>query len=292
MAADRSEITKENSVNVVAFLDDNPTNIGSVLRTLGHLLPAGWAALSVPLKRRVEDYWPWIIEHRVQVFLVDQRLDEGPGENGENVTYRGHSVVKALRQRSKEFPIFFLTGFPDDEDVQSEAGAVEEIIPRRALGGSNGKVHVERMVRRGTTYLNQHERELSELAELAKAAATGKIKGSDQRRLQAIQAKLNVEYSDTSEFDELLTSMSKELRLLSEVRSQFQAELELGKKKAKPNKGGGFRVQKSGTKKDSIQFDKLLDETGPLTLENAASPEPVDDADDETDGNVVSGESE
>ena len=149
-----------------------------------------WEVLeSFPLDD-VETYTDWISQENVGILLVDERLSEQLGLNGETADYTGGDVVTSLRRELKSMPIYGVTSFPENVGEQ-QFGLFDDVINRTEFT-SQAEKFVRRFIRQYEDFLNSNETELTELSELSEKIALGNADQEDVNRAKAIQQAIQI----------------------------------------------------------------------------------------------------
>jgi len=221
----------------IAFVDDRPEQQETIIRGIRGRLPKGWECIECPLLPEINQYAPWVLDNKILVLLVDQLLNERAANIASPVDYKGHDVVRSIREVLPEFPVFIVTRATEDPELLSHYGEADGIVDRTELL-KDVEQYIARFSRQGRAFLNQFEGELAELTELSKVVAAGDGKTKDIRRLRAIQAKLGISTQDLMAPDEALSALEREVDKLGTLREKMEAFLE-----------GRSRSPKEGAKK-------------------------------------------
>ncbi|MFD0932231.1 hypothetical protein ACFQ0R_06390 [Psychroflexus salinarum] len=174
-----------------------------------------------PLPQK-EDYNKWIVQNKVVILIVDEKLKEG-NVGGIHANYDGHDLVKEVRKTNKELPIVVISSYVDDEDeLESMKGDFDDIISRSDFikSDESTKQYVNRFIRYTQNYLENFEKEYLKLAELSELVALDEANENQINELKALQAKLELPLSsfvitDRKKWLEELESKSKKLEELS-----------------------------------------------------------------------------
>jgi hypothetical protein len=176
-------------VPAIAVLDDRPDPRDSVVSMIRAVLPKPWKCIVCPLLDNAALYADWLLENDVQVLLADQVLNEGAADTEKVVHYKGDEVTRAIRKAIPNLPIYIITAYKDDADLDRHTADVEAILNRKELA-RDIKTHVPRMLRAGRRHMEEQEHQLAELATLAAKAASGKVSNQEKRKLANLQALL------------------------------------------------------------------------------------------------------
>ena len=105
----------------IAFFDDRADQRETFLRSMRAALPEGWECVDNPPLPEADDFPQWIITNDVQVLLIDWVLNEQAPDVETPVSYKGDSVVRAVRSRLPSYPVFVVSAHTeDDEDLEDE----------------------------------------------------------------------------------------------------------------------------------------------------------------------------
>jgi hypothetical protein len=151
-----------------------------------------WATIETRPFVDMEEYVSWINANDIAVLTVDERLDEDVS-NGSSVHYRGSDLIDFLRMSFKELPIYAISSFIEDPDLQNKFSSFDDIIPRIPLSKDPEK-YIERFLRAGEKFLNTNLKKLSELTELSEKIATGNFIEEDVLKANAIQKDLEIPF--------------------------------------------------------------------------------------------------
>jgi len=187
-----------------------------------------WNVIGIEPLPDLIDYPSWITEHDAAAIIIDERLTEVPVNDGEAVSYEGHELVDFIRERMNEFPIYVVTSYERDPEIQERFKAVEELIRRNDFSRGTAN-YVPRIIRAGQRYLTTFAQELSELSTYASKSAVGAETSEEERtRARAIQTKLSLAFSidDISDKSEWLSKMDEMLNHLEQLKEKIQKYLE------------------------------------------------------------------
>ncbi|QMU27696.1 DNA-binding transcriptional response regulator [Adhaeribacter radiodurans] len=212
----------------IAFVDDDKEIRESLSIKLSKMLRKSGSTLEVIDIFPFQDfayYFPWIEENDICVIILDERLFNGR-ENGKGpVKYRGSELVRALRERFKDMPIYTLSAYTADDDLQHEFNEFDSIIRKRDFADKNkASKYVEIIIRASQRYLKENEKELSTYDELTRKVASGQSDEDDIQRLQALQTKLHLPMMDSlkdrntwlDEYESQVNSLNDIKRILEE----------------------------------------------------------------------------
>lgn len=182
----------------ILFIDDRAVERNKIQKTAEHFIPDGadWTVNSIDPLAHIEDYPTHIVENDIAVLVVDEKLHEQASETtGIAVEYDGHDLVKYLRPRFPELPIFIVTAHAEEDDVQNAATDVEGIITRRDFTKSP-QIHTARMIRSGQRFSTAMAHEMSLMASISEKIAIGTATEAEVEQLNAIREKLSLPYPE------------------------------------------------------------------------------------------------
>lgn len=139
-----------------------------------------------------QEYYDWIVREEVCVLIFDERLHNGRDNARGPVQYDGHDIVGKIRSRFKDIPIYAVTSFSSDSELQAHFSEFDDIIDRAKF---KGEKYADIFIRATNRYLEQNGRELAEFSKLARQIALGNTNIEDSKRLEALQQKLMLPYS-------------------------------------------------------------------------------------------------
>ena len=204
----------------IAIVDDNKEQRESLRISLSLLLEEHNSSLEVidtfPFES-FEEYHSWIVDEDISLLIFDERLHDQKEDNKGPVNYKGHELVKKIRLPFKDIPIFTVTAFVEDEDLQTNSGEFENVILRTDFN-ENGSKYVERIIRASQRYLSQNTHELSEFDDLTKKIAMGKGDKGDIEKLKALQIKLLLPYIDLTDREGWITEYEKQIGELEKLK--------------------------------------------------------------------------
>ncbi len=163
----------------LAFVDDR----NDVRKTIVHNVelegPKGWEIQALSPLPSLGDYLAWITAESVAVLVVDERLNE----EGDGADYTGHELAQFIRGYLAEFPIFMITAYEGDEELEKNEDALDAIVNRNHFYETPGKF-VARFVRAGQRFFDTYHRQLAEFSRLSVEAATGTLTSDDEDQLR------------------------------------------------------------------------------------------------------------
>lgn len=172
---------------------------------------------SLPLNG-MEDYISWIKENDIVVLLLDERLCEGSG-----VDYRGSDLVVYLRKVFKDFPIYAITSYSEDEDLKKKFADFDDVIPREVFV-KQPEVFVSRFVRAGKAFWQWQKGNLDRLGELSKKAAMLEASEEETKEIERLQTALQIPFTPfISSKEEWLVQYQEKVNELEQLSEKIAA---------------------------------------------------------------------
>jgi hypothetical protein len=177
---------------------------------------------SQPL-RELHDYPSWIAENDVVAIVLDERLQEQAEDAEGHVNYDGHQLVDFLRDHALDLPLYVVTAFSGDVELNQRLGQVEGIIDRTAFNG-NPLAFAQRIARSGLRFFEENQRRFAEMAEAAASVAMGRASEEEVEKLRALQEALRIPLAadELSEQSRWINDISEQLRKLQNLKVEIQ----------------------------------------------------------------------
>jgi hypothetical protein len=201
---------------IVIVDDDN--DAGETYKTIikGALIQLhinGWICKVIQPFKKKEQYKDFTLSHPdTAVFLLDFHFA--------NYDYTGEDLAAYLRGQSSEFPIYIMSAYGP-----STSNSIVEAVFTKGEFQKDFRMWIPRITRAGMRFLDAHKKELDELGKLAKKIAIGRATKADQKRLSALQTKIQLPCpSLDSPYPQTLKKLEEEVlkleKLLSKVGGQ------------------------------------------------------------------------
>lgn len=216
----------------ILVVDDRVETRDIIVELAELYLPDGgdWAVRGTAPFLSMEEFVVCIGEEDVAVLVLDERLHEQAHEQtGEAVSYDGHNLVEFLRAGNPELPLFVVTSFADDDELQEKGPDVEAIVNRSEFV-NKPEVFVKRILRAGQRFSQTHSRELTELGAIADKVARGAASADDAERALALQTKLALPF-DSMKTSTIADFVPKAEELVNEAR-QILDEMRAARRKS------------------------------------------------------------
>ncbi len=163
---------------------------------------------------KVEEYFDFMNDSNICVLIVDEKLNDQSNEQGETVDYLGHNLVTVIRERNKDLPIYTITNYSDDSDVQGALSEYDQIISRKNFYNTPEK-YVAVMFRAASKFVDRYTNILSELTKLSQEIASGDNSSEKRERIKALQTALELPLLG---FDDRLNWLNEYEQQLSELK--------------------------------------------------------------------------
>ena len=211
----------------IAIVDDNVDQSESLKVALKQYLENFKNPLDVitlfPFKD-INQYFDFIEQNKVCVLILDERLNNHSSNSDGPVDYKGNQLVTVIRERLKDFPIFSITTYPEDDDLISKTGEFEYILPRYKFV-EEGNNYVPIIIRAAQRYLESNLNELNEFSELTKLIAGGENDPIKIARLQALQFKLELPFSGFDDRKNWLDKYESHISELEKIKEELQKKI-------------------------------------------------------------------
>lgn len=115
-----------------------------------------WEVMDISPFQNKSEYFPWLLENDVVVLILDERLQENI-EESESVNYKGSELIEEIRRHLKEFPVYAITNYSRDPDLQSKFPLFDEILDRDSFY-SKADEYITRFIRSGQRYIQSHNK--------------------------------------------------------------------------------------------------------------------------------------
>lgn len=207
-------------MSTILVVDDRAKERNKVVALVSHSLPEGstWTARGIEPLAAIDEYGALITEDDIAVLILDEKLQEQAAElTGVAVNYNGHELVSFLRPRFPDLPIYVVTAYDAEEDVQNAASKVEGIINRMEFN-KDPKVHTARMIRSGHRFAKALEGDLNYLSAISEKLAVGKADDDEVKKMTSIREKLSLPFP-TRDLTQAKDLVPQAERLIGEAQS-------------------------------------------------------------------------
>ena len=210
----------------IAILDDRKADretIGRVVATTLKQLPESkdWSVVTDAPPSRERDVFQWLDENDATVLLTDWKLNEG-GKGQRVVTYEADRLIREIRSRRPNFPIYVITGF--ETEARGHLKDVESILSRRDFARTAETV-VPQMIRAGSRRHEEQRELLVKMDVLARRVAAGKASKKQLKDLQALQGYFQADIPTMINLDSALEELEAASLKADKLRKQVQRRL-------------------------------------------------------------------
>lgn len=172
----------------------------------------------------VNDYFEFFTRNNVCVLILDERLNDKSNDLNGPVDYKGNQLVTIIRERLKDFPIFSITTYSDDPDLQSKLSEFEYILPRDKFVEESGS-YVPIIIRAANRFLESNLNELSEFNRLTMDIAGGDTDPKKIQQLHALQLKLELPYTGFDDRKNWLDKYEVHIAELEKLKTDLQKNI-------------------------------------------------------------------
>lgn len=210
----------------IAIIDDNIDQSDTLKIALKQYLENLENPLDVitqfPFKD-INKYFDFINQNEVCVLILDERLNNQSSEVQEPVDYKGNQLVSIIRERYKDFPIFSVTTYADDDELKEKFSEFEYIIKRDDFV-EEGNKYVPIILRAAQRFWESNLNELNEYAILAKEIAGGNNDQEKIKRLKTLQVKLVLPITGFEDRQTWLNEYEQHIKDLEELKKKVETK--------------------------------------------------------------------
>lgn len=183
----------------IAIIDDNKEQSGTLATTINHYLRELNSDLGVITQTPFHDendFFSFIHDNDVCVLILDEKLNVVAEDGNTPVDYLGNQLVEKLRKKLKDFPIFMISNYIQDEELQAKFDQFDNMFTRSDLTeNEDGKKFIPIIIRSAQRFLKSNNAELSEFNQLTQEIASGDTDQTKMERLRALQVKLQIPFA-------------------------------------------------------------------------------------------------
>lgn len=211
----------------IVIIDDNPEQSGTVKNNLIISLEELNSELKVITTfpfQNTQDYFDFIDRNDVCVLILDEKLNDQTFDLNGPVDYKGSQLVKILRERLKDLPIFSISVISTDKDLMQQYNQFEEIISRREFY-ANPMKYVPKIVRAAKNFLLEKNEAFEEYGILSVRISNGNADETDILRFKELQLKLDLPLVGFDDRDTWLNKYEEKINMLEELKNQILKQL-------------------------------------------------------------------
>lgn len=179
-----------------------------------------WEVMDISPFQNKSEYFPWLLENDVVVLILDERLQENI-EESESVNYKGSELIEEIRRHLKEFPVYAITNYSRDPDLQSKFPLFDEILDRDSFY-SKADEYITRFIRSGQRYIQSHNKILTRISELSQKLAVGDATNEETLELRGVQEGLNLSSVEIIDREAWLHKYQEKLDELDKLSIQIE----------------------------------------------------------------------
>ncbi len=189
-----------------------------------------WITIDIYPFAKMGDYISWLTENEISVLILDERLQEGTN-TADSVNYNGSNLIEFIRESMPEFPVFAITNYPKDPDLQKKFPLFDEILGRDDFYKKADEYTI-RFTRAGQRFLDVYNKQLTQVSELSRKVALGTANEKDLEELKALQEYLNIPFATLafSNREEWLKLYEAKITELTEISYRIKKFIEDNKK--------------------------------------------------------------
>ncbi len=167
-------------------------------------------------------YYDWIKNENIIALIFDEKLHNESQKGSPPVNYNGSYLVIKIRESYKDIPIFTLTNFPDDEELQRNFNQFEYILSKKDFSDK----HVDIILRACQRYLDENKKQLSLYDELTRKIASGNAVDNDFESLKALQLKLQITYNiNLKDKEDWLKEYENQISELEQIKNDLESKI-------------------------------------------------------------------
>lgn len=175
-----------------------------------------WSVIDIDPFENVEDYFSWITENDIAILILDEKLQEIKSK----VKYNGSDLIKEIRKRLKDFPVFAITSYPGEPDLTNQFSLFDEILDRDEFTDKTDD-YISRFIRSGQRFLETYSAQLLRISELSEKIALGKASDDEKNELKTLQTLLGLLHSDNLSREDWLKRYENKLEELEKISSKI-----------------------------------------------------------------------
>ncbi|MEO6302865.1 MAG: hypothetical protein ABIP51_06810 [Bacteroidia bacterium] len=221
-------------MNTIAIIDDKDAIRKPFARQISNVLERlypDWKVIERRPFMAPAEYPQWIIENEISVLILDEQLDGEAIENGKSVDYNGHNLVKELRVRFKDLPVYSITAVAVSDDLKKSLPYFNLILSTRDFDDDTDN-YINLFVKSGINFYNEYQSQLERLGILSEKIARGIATSEELTEATGLQTKLEIPntVAETSNRENYLSKLEENLEEVKKISTQIS---ELIKSKGK-----------------------------------------------------------
>lgn len=218
-------LDKFNNMKTIAVIDDKDAARKGFAREITNALERlypDWKVIDRKPFMDIKEYPQWIIENEVAVLILDEQLDGEAVEEGKNVDYNGHDLIRELRIRFKDLPVYSITSYALSEDLKNSLSYFNLILSSRDFDDEIDK-YINLFVKSGLKFYNEYQKELERLGELSEKIANGNVTEEELKEASGLQTRLLIPniVVETFNREQYLSKLEENLNEVKKINTQI-----------------------------------------------------------------------
>ncbi|MFN1217142.1 hypothetical protein ACKW6Q_09160 [Chryseobacterium kwangjuense] len=165
----------------LGLIDDRETSREALKLSIKRpMIGKGWDVIDTPPFAEVSDYINWINENEISVIVIDEKL------NDQATSCLGHDVVKYLKTFFNDIPIFCITAYPREENLNSVYDLYYLIISKSDFEAKRDE-YVNLMIKSGEDFYKEFNDKKNKISELSIKKANNEIIAGEEKELSNLQ---------------------------------------------------------------------------------------------------------
>ena len=178
----------------------------------------------------IEDYPQWILDNKIDILIVDERLNTQKLTNGSYSIFNGHELITYIRKYNIHLPIFVITAYKETNELLSTVGNIDNIISRANFHKYSAE-YIKTIIRVSNRYFEAYQKEFLQLSQLSEKIAKGTATAQEVDETRALQEKLQIPmtanfYNDRAVWMNQFESKINDIASISSSIENFLKEVE------------------------------------------------------------------
>jgi CheY-like chemotaxis protein len=223
---------RERNMPSIAIVDDRKDKRETMFRVVSSTLKKmkqadDWKVVADEPPSNERDVLHWLDENDATVLVSDWKLNEG-AKSKRVVNYEADSLIKEIRARRPNFPIFVVTGF--EAEAHGSLKDVENIFSRDHFT-KNVDTILPQMLRAGRRRYDEQRELLKSMDSLARKVAAGSASDKEHGELKSLHGYFQAELPTIISLDGVLTDFEKVKERANALRQKVQSRIRQEKRK-------------------------------------------------------------
>lgn len=220
-------------MKTIAVIDDRDSQRNSLVIAINNSLEKlypDWKIIDDKPFNDLAIYRSWILENEISVLIIDERLNEEKGVDGNFAGYLGHEMVKYLREYFKNLPVFMITNYPPEEELDETMKDFNLIIQREDFINDADKF-TNLFVVSGQNFYHEYTTQLERLSLLAEKIAKGTATDREIEEIKGLRTSLSLPHfsDDIVDREHYLKDFEGTITKMKEVQDEIKKYLDENK---------------------------------------------------------------